>query len=210
MRIGCESLNERYEYRVVRALPGRARDVAKGIRSTGAEALGRAGGSLFGLWSGQIGLGSNDLIAVSVWPHEETPSPLLDAVEGVEHASVERVVATVRPTDPSPPTEPGVYAHRWFEIAESDWNEFLSLSEGAWPEFEAIHGARVLGFWRSLDVERPDARVLLLTRYPSLAVWERSRGENAKGEREVEVRKRFVRRHALTRETNVITTRLAQ
>jgi hypothetical protein len=49
--------------------------------------------------------------------------------------------------------------------------------------------------------------MLLLTRYGSLAVWERSR--SARSDREREAWRRFLRRHELTRSTIVATTLLA-
>ena len=67
---------------------------------------------------------------------------------------------------------------------------------------------RVLGFWRSLDVPAPAARVLLLTWYPSLAVWENSRGYSPDTKTEPETWKRFVRRAELTDATIVFTTQL--
>jgi hypothetical protein len=101
-----------------------------------------------------------------------------------------------------PPSKRGVYAHRWFELSERDWPEFVSLSEGAWPDFEASFEAEIHGFWRSLEAAATKARVLLLTNYPSLAVWERSRRPtSAAGER-------FARRHQLTEYTVVVTTQL--
>ena len=124
------------------------------------------------------------------------------AVEDVVESKVERLIATVRPTEPTPPTKPGVYAHRRFEIQERDWPEFLDLSESAWPSFESDFGVEVVGFWRSLDVEPPRARVFLLTYYPDLSTWERSRRPTK------DARERFVRRHELTEHTVVVTTEL--
>ena len=110
------------------------------------------------------------------------------------------LVATVRPVDDAPlGDDGGVYAHRWFEIDPSDWDEFLALSEGAWPGFEAANpGVRIHGFFRE-----GDDRVLLVTRYPSLAGWETSRNgpDEAGGAN-------FRRRHELTRSTIVRTYRL--
>lgn len=109
------------------------------------------------------------------------------------------LMSTVRPTDDVPLTDDGVYALRWFEIDPVDWPEFLALSEGAWPGFEGANpGVRIHGFFRS-----GDERVLLVTRYPSLAAWETSRNapDDAGGAN-------FRRRHQLTRSTIVRTYRL--
>ena len=121
---------------------------------------------------------------------------------------VGRSPLSVRPARPVPPLEPGVYAHRWFELRDADWPEFVELSTDAWPEFERSFDSQILGLWRSRDVEQPRARALLLTRYPSLAMWERSRGESARSERESALWQRFVRRHQLTDSTVVVITRL--
>jgi hypothetical protein len=199
-----------YERRLIRIRPRSWPSVIREITATGAEAVEKAGGQLFGLFVGQIGLAANEGIILTFWPDaaEKRESPVLTgAMEGVE-STVEQLVATVRPREPASPSEPGVYAHRSFEIQEKDWPEFLALSEGAWPTFEAAFGAEVLGFWRSLEVEPPKARVYLLTRYPDLATWERSRMTNTQDPGEQEARKRFVRRHELTDFTVVVTTQL--
>ena len=81
---------------------------------------------------------------------------------------------------------------------DTDWAEFADLSERAWPGFESSYDAHICGFFRSLDVRPPDARVLLLTRYASLAVWEASRTADTG-------RSEFQRRHKLTRSTIVCT-----
>lgn len=114
--------------------------------------------------------------------------------------SVQPLEATVRPTTGDRITDEGAVALRWFQIVESDWPEFLALSEGAWPGFEAAHeGVRIHGFFRTPD---DPTRVLLVTRYPSLAAWETSRNapDHAGGAD-------FRRRHELTVSTIVRTYR---
>ena len=101
----------------------------------------------------------------------------------------------------------GVVALRWFELPAADWDEFLDLSVGAWPGFERAYEAQILGLFRSVDVAAPLARALLVTRYRSLAEWERSREAGASdgaGSGEVaEAGRRFRRRHQLTTSTVV-------
>ena len=114
--------------------------------------------------------------------------------------SARALEATVRPTTVERITDDGVVALRWFEIVETDWPEFLALSEGAWPGFEAANdGVRIHGFFRTPD---DPTRVLLVTRYPSLAAWETSRNgpDEAGGAN-------FRRRHELTVSTIVRTYR---
>jgi len=68
-------------------------------------------------------------------------------------------------------------------------------STGAWPAFERTYGATIEGF---LLADTRD-RVLLITRYPSVAVWEQSRGVGSEGDADTaEARRRFLRRRELT------------
>ena len=200
-----------YESRLIEAQAGSWPRVVPAITGPGANAVAARGGSLFGLFVAQIGLPAHQGLLLTAWPDARAlargASLAIDGVSGVRTVSSERVAATVRPTEASPRTEPGVYAHRWFEIADEDWPEFLELSQAAWPEFEKTFGGEVQGLFRSLDTEAPDARVLLITRYPSLAVWERSR--RPAGSAQEASFARFRRRARLTRSTVVVTTRLA-
>lgn len=148
-------------------------------------------GVAWGVFAPQIGAGSE---TVEVIVPGEVPSLTTATVE-VQH----ELTATVRPLDAAPLAEDGVYAHRWFTIDPADWPEFLALSEGAWPGFEGANpGVRICGFFRN-----GDDRVLLVTRYPSLASWETSRNapDDAGGAN-------FRRRHQLTTSTIVRTYRL--
>ncbi|UCE85000.1 MAG: hypothetical protein JSU66_11655 [Deltaproteobacteria bacterium] len=199
-------MNETYEYLSFCAKPRCLPRVAARILEVGPSAVAHAGGIFYGLWVGQIGLGSNEGILMTA--AEPSARRALDGVEDVVDSRLESLIASVRPERPVPPREPGVYAHRWFELRDSDWPEFVELSTRAWPEFERSFDSQILGLWRSGDVEPPRARALLLTRYPSLAMWERSRGERARSERESAIWQRFVRRHRLTDSTVVVTTRL--
>jgi hypothetical protein len=186
-------VHERYAYTSFRLRP---RSWPKLIEHVRARPRG-----LYGLFSGQIGLGVNEGVLIEVG---DGASTALDGCDAVLESQSERLVATVRPRDPAPPTRPGVYAHRWFDLAESDWREFLALSEGAWPPFEADYEAEIQGFWRSQDVAPPRARVLLVTCYASLAEWERSRAPISDATHEAG--RRFRRRHELTQDTRVVTT----
>lgn len=111
---------------------------------------------------------------------------------------------TARPLDDRPPRPEGVVALREFELAAADWDEFLDLSVGAWPAFEAAYDASILGLFRFTDVASPDAAALLVTRYASLAEWEVSRrvGTATSGDLAA-AGQRFLRRHQLTRRTSV-------
>ena len=207
-------MHEHYERRTLRVTARSWPRVIEQLKTVAAPAVRDAGGTLFGLFIGQIGLGANEGVLLTAWPDEEgarkSGARAIEGVDLVLESEAEPLVATVRPAGPVAPTEPGVYAHRWFEIQEKDWPEFLELSEGAWPDFESTYDVRVIGFWRSLDVRPPRARVQLLTYYPTLSHWERSRGTGAPAGSPSESHRRFARRHELTEATLVVTTRLAR
>jgi heme-degrading monooxygenase HmoA len=187
-------MNEVYEYRRFKVGPGLWDAFVERVRAA-------AGSALFGVWRGQIGLEANEGIVMTAWPDEEALAAgarrLAPVFADARESHAERLVATLRPDSPVPPERRGVYAFRVFELDDADWEEFASLSERAWPGFEAGFDARICGFFRSLDVAPPLARVLLLTRYASLATWEASRADVSRPE--------FQRRHKLTRATRVVT-----
>jgi hypothetical protein len=164
-----------------------------------------AGGAFFGMFRGQIGLEANEGVLLTAYPDAARLAHAVGALRaasaGARDVRTERMVATARPVSVAPVTLPGVYAFRSFEIADSDSEEFVSLSERAWPAFEAGYDARIVGLWKSLDVRAPDARFHLLTRYASLATWEASRADVGRPE--------FARRGKLTRATRVVTATLA-
>jgi hypothetical protein len=156
-------------------------------------------GDVYGLWRGEIGWYTDEGALMST-------QSLPDEIDGVTGWTEHRLEPTVRPTDDVPPREDGIYAHRWFEVEPENLDEFLELSAGAWPDFEATYGVRIVGLWRDVDAPR---NVLLLTRYPSLAVWESSRPYTPGPEAE-EARKRFVRRAEITERTGVRIGRLVR
>jgi hypothetical protein len=154
----------------------------------------------WGLFAPQIGDTSETLVLIAPEPNWRQ-SRVADAPYCLQKDE-DGITATVRPTSTEPlPPDDGVYAHRWFDIDPAEWDEFLALSEGAWPGFEAASpGVRIHGFFRAGE---QGERVLLVTRYPSLAAWETSRNapDEAGGAN-------FRRRHELTRSTIVRTYRL--
>jgi hypothetical protein len=198
-------MHERYEYRTIRIERGAWPPVAAAVSALD---LAEAGGALFGLWRGEIGWWNDEGAVMTSW----TSAPvheLLDGLPGVLDSTVERVEATVRPVEPEPPTTDGVYAHRWFEVAADDVDEFIELSTGAWPDFERAHdGTEVIGLFRGID---DPGRLLLLTRYASLAMWEQSRPYNPNPSEGTDAaRAKFMRRAELTRRTGVRLSRLVR
>jgi hypothetical protein len=156
-----------------------------------------AGAVLVGEWSGVGGIGWHDdqRITLIGWPEGTKPT----AFEGSQ-----QLRATVRPTALSRLQPGGVFAHRWFEFDPADWEEFLALSTEAWPAFESAYGATIEAFLRGED----DAgKVLLITRYPSMAAWEESRGVLRQ---DVDAGKKFLRRRELTKRSIVRTAQLTE
>lgn len=206
-------MHETYEYRMIRIKPRTWPSVSRQLTTIGVETVQRGGGALYGLWVGQIGMASNEGVVMTDWPNAQAAahksSVVVHGIDEIVDSRGERLVATVRPRTPFPPSRPGIYAHRWFELKEPDWPEFLALSEQAWPVLEATWEMEIIGFWQSVDVAAPHVRVLLMTWYASLAMWELSRGINARTPEEVAQWKRFERRHELTTMTIVATTLLA-
>jgi hypothetical protein len=196
-------MHERYTYLSIRVERGTWPGVAASVWGPVDEALRADGAMVIGLWAAEIGAHTDE--GVLMCTMETVAHPALEAIDSLIESSTERVVATVRPTDRTPQTAAGIYAHRWFETTDDRWPEFLELSEGAWPHFETAHpGTEILGFFRSLDVDAPRCRILLVTRYPDLATWERSRPYAPKPtEGTEESRRRFRRRAELTDRTVV-------
>lgn len=204
-------MHDHYDHRTIECRPHAAAGVLDHLRGPGRAAVEGAGGTLVGIFTPLIGLASTQLMILTGWSDEPGDRGRLahDGHDDVVGAAHEHVVATVRPAEPRTLDAPGVHAHRWFELADADWPEFLHLSQEAWPGFESGFGAEIVGLFRSAEVEPPSARALLLTRYPDLATWEQSRMRGEVSSEEAEVRARFVRRHTLTRRTVVTATNLA-
>ena len=98
--------------------------VVTAAREHARPAVEGAGGSYFGLVLPQIGLAADEGIAITAWPDrdalERGAGLAVKGIDEVEESSAERFVATVRPETAQLPPPGGVYAHRRFELAESD------------------------------------------------------------------------------------------
>jgi hypothetical protein len=154
---------------------------------------------------GPLGIGwqSEEMAAVLPSGRGEGAEGVPDLGDGVDVLAVERLISVARADDTTRPRT-GVLALRWFELAASDWDEFLDLSVGAWGGFEGAHTSNVLGLFRSEDCAEPDARALLVTWYGSLADWETSRRTvRATTGEEAAAGRRFRRRHEITRRSIV-------
>ena len=176
-----------------------------------------SGAVVLGVWAAQIGLERDRGLVLAAYPHLESAriavNTLADAAPDLAADTPVLMMATARPERLRPEREGGFYAHRWFELASADWDEFLDLSVRAWPSMEAAVEARICGFWRAIesgpaDGTRPSAttRVLLLTHYRTLDDWERSRWWGRPDPGATEAMARFRRRAELVVRTRVVIT----
>ena len=171
-------MNRFFEYCRFTTTPRHLLNNAQNIKTAFAGRAQASGGHLFGCWRSLVGLGlaRDEGIALTSWPDQAaaqaaTP-PDHDEIFSSKTQSLE---ATVRPTDDTPPAYNGVYVFRWFDITEPDWPAFRDISDAAWPNMEDVFDVNICGFWRGLETPAPAAKVLLLTRYADLSVWEASR-----------------------------------
>ncbi len=154
-----------YRHLILQASPRGAAALAQAcLKAEGAA------GSLFGVFTSQIGLPARQVVVIS----RGAAGP---AADGAEIVRDEAWVADPRPFDDETlPETDGVFSHRWFDLAEADWPRFRELSVTAWDNFEGAHATRVIGFWRALNPPAPgQTRVWLMAWYASLAAWEGSR-----------------------------------
>ena len=171
-----------------------------------------AGGALYGVWAGQIGLDRDQGIVMTAWDDLDAAKHHggnVTTMPGVETGPPTYLQSTVRPRADEQPDAPGFYAHRWFELPEQSWEEFLELSDSAWPSMEEAVDAQILGFWRTLEHEHDAAfRVLLLTRYATLNDWERSRWWGRPDPSAQDAMERFRRRTELVQRSRVVISTL--
>lgn len=201
---------EIYAYHRITAAPRQWKSVSESLQGLAAPRLSDAGGALYGVWRSQIGRPRDEVTAMTVWPDVGSAAgaeaALCEGIDNIRECESERMVPTLRPDNPAPPTRQGNYAFRWFETPAEHWDEFLDLCAGAWPGFEASYDSQVIGLWRSLDDNDAMRRSLLLTRRPNLAMWERSK--IPEGDTEMEVRRKLNRRYDICDWTVVFTTTL--
>jgi hypothetical protein len=167
-----------------------------------------AGYALYGVFFGLLGLASNELYLVTVrdqtGPAANTPSPWSTLLQDRNFSLPEQhlLFPTVRPVEHAMRTKEGIYVFRWFDVKNSDVDEIVQLSDEAWVPFEGGFDSEIQGLFAESDRSRKPGKMLLLTWYRNLGVWEASRRPSK------EAKERFLKRHALTLETTAIATRL--
>jgi hypothetical protein len=166
-----------YEYRTLRIERAGWPRFSRSVFGTCSGQTIAAGGSVSALFAGVIGLAADEGVLMRAWSDPEAlanNAARTLTVEGLVESRVDVLQPTVRPTRTATPTDPGVYAHRWFWVRDQDQEEFVRLSEeGVWPFFEA-DGCSIIGLWRDM-APGDKTRLLLITRYLSVAHWERTR-----------------------------------
>lgn len=173
--------------------------------------LGAKGGALFGAWRSQIGRPRDEVSLISKWPDGCDPTAaeaaLLAPLGPVRLTTTRAMTPTLRPgPNDAAPTRQGNYAFRWFTLSEPNLPEFLDLCAGAWPGFEAAYDSQIIGMWRLESAVTGKVDVLLMTRRPDLAMWERSKLPATPAE--AEVRAKLSRRYDLCDDTEVATSTL--
>lgn len=166
-----------------------------------ATALAEEGGEVAALFSPLLGFASNEASLLVRWRGEPpAASPALAALAGAEpvvSARRNRLSPTLRPKDGDLPREGGVYVQNWFTVDAGAEDEFVALSGQAWPDFEARFDTRIFGLFRAQAGEEDRAagasRLLLVTWYADLGVWQASRNPTT------DAWTVFMRRHELTR-----------
>lgn len=147
----------------------------------------------WGLFTGLLGLPSNEAYLVTA----ETPADLPVELEVVESV---QLLPTARPTAFEPPDQAGVYVFRWFSVVPGTVDEIVELSVEAWRSFEVDFAARIQGLF--VESGESPQRMLLVTWYQDLSVWEASRTPSP------DARENFLKRHQLTLGAHPIATQL--
>ena len=199
-------MDQHFEYLTAEVDRAALVDLRSWLAGPSAALLDGSGGRLWGAWlgAGSIGWPDDQVVAMVAWPHTDPPAGSLGeawlaggpGVASVSSVSSVGLVPTVRPTAADRLQPGGVFAHRWFEVDPDRSEEVVALSAEAWPVFEGAYEAIIHGLFRTTGGA---GRLLLVTRYASVAEWERSRGVGRSGSGDLgRARENFERRRALT------------
>lgn len=200
------SLDTVYHISRIRCAGIAAQRLLAPLREQTAPAIGRTGGSVWGIFTGLLGLDTRELYLVTSWPAGAAPAPAVATALPAEAWIVDEreMVPTVRPLTPEPMALPGVYVFRWFEVHNRDIGEIAALSKEAWETFENTDAYRAepQALLRDADTSAEQGTMLLVTWYDGLRSWELSRTPAP------EARANFVKRAQLTLGALPIATRL--
>ncbi|KXS16533.1 hypothetical protein M427DRAFT_291867 [Gonapodya prolifera JEL478] len=187
-----------FEYRSFRARTRQQSAVQSHFYGVGNKAVEEAGGRIVGVFSGFIGQSPDEGFILTHWPTLELAvrngrNVLTNSSEFLLSSDVLGYFEPASSVRPSPPEGEivnvldadgrfsrdafvaGVVAHRIFHVVDDRLDEHRRLSESAWPGFEGNFPCRVFAYLREIGGNYPDTRILLLTFYSSVSVWEDSR-----------------------------------
>jgi hypothetical protein len=163
------------------------------------------GGKAAGLFLPQLGWEAAQA-ALLVERGDRTALDAVSSAPEVVSREFHELAPTIRPTADAVLKPGGIYVHRWFEVDSSAFNEFVSLSGEAWPDFEGRFDANIFGLFELTSARPGDTpghkHLLLLTRYASHGVWEDSRDPSTAA------MQTFARRALLTLSTRAASTLL--
>ena len=134
--------------------------------------------SVWGTFHGLFGVGSNELIAVTVGDDDAVAASIETARRlDVEHVDALTLKPTARPKSADPLTREGLYVFRFLDVAHADVDEIASLSGQAWRTFESPddYQAQAQALFCQRDRSQVRGRMLLLTWYDGLNSWQTSR-----------------------------------
>lgn len=163
--------------------------------------LASSGSAVYGSFLPLFGLASNELYIVTTGTQSHDPATAIERAGLLLLESIE-LVPTVRPTEHSPRSNDGIYVFRWFDVWNRDIEEIARLSDEAWTTFEGGFNTEVQGLFRQPHPGGEQSKMLLITWYQDLSVWEASRRPAPAA------RENFQRRAQLTIEARPIATRL--
>jgi|TARA_Y100000310_G_C20616770_1_gene781057 hypothetical protein len=162
----------------------------------------QAGYRVWGIFFGLFGLATNELYLVTMRDQPDDALSDLIAAESLQLQQTFDLIPTVRPVQHEPRTARGIYVFRWFDVRTQDVTEIAQLSEAAWVTFEGGFDTEVQGLFAERKPDADLGKMLLVTRYRDLSVWEASRRPPP------EAGEHFAKRHQLTIEATPIATRL--
>ena len=161
--------------------------------------------SVWGTFHGLFGVGSNELIAVTVGDDDVVDASIETARNlDVEHVDALLLKPTARPKSADPLTREGLYVFRFLDVAHADVDEIASLSAQAWRTFESPddYQAQAQALFCQRHRSEVRGRMLLLTWYDGLNSWQTSREPPA------DAAALFQRRRTLTSGSIAYATRL--
>jgi hypothetical protein len=156
----------------------------------------------FGIFTGVFGLATNELYWMTLGSGDTSSLAKQASESGLQVKVALDLVPTVRPIVHSPRTRAGLYVFRWFDVMNKDVDEIADLSEQAWVSFEDDFDSQIQGLFALQDRQEDKGKMLLLTWYRNLTVWQDSRAPSE------EAMNLFIKRHGLTIEALPIATRL--